>query len=319
MKLLLSTEFAVFLEGRLPGDVDVVWADRDGNLHGDTSDAEVYFNPGLLKSYVLDKVLQATPALRWQHTPSAGVNHLLTPTALARDIILTNSAGVHAIPIAEFVVALMLDYAKQLGKLHQFQREHTWDQRWKEGIFLQELLDATVLIIGAGGIGQAIAQRANAFGMRVWGSRKHPEPLPHFEKVVGANEWHHLLPAADFVVLALPLTPETKGIVDGDVLRSMKSSAYLINIARGALVDEIALFTALQEKWIAGAGIDAFITEPLPPNHSLWSVPNLFVTPHISWSSRHSRRRTVDLFLDNLHRYRNGQPLLNVVDRHTGY
>lgn len=319
MKLILSTEFAVYLVGRLPTDIQVVWADREGNLDGDASDAEVYFNPSLLKPEVLDKILNAAPGLRWQHTPSAGVNHLLTPTALSRDIILTNSAGVHAIPIAEFVMAFMLNHVKHLGKLHQRQIDRTWDRPWKDSTFLQELFGATVLIIGAGGIGQAIAQRASAFGMRVWGSRKHPNPLLSFEKIVGANEWYPLLPAADFVVLALPLTSETKEIIDAKVLRSMQRSAYLINIARGALVDETALLTALTEGWIAGAGLDAFVTEPLPAEHPLWSAPNLFVTPHTSWSSPHTRTRTVALFLENLHRYRTEQPLRNVVDRAMGY
>jgi phosphoglycerate dehydrogenase-like enzyme len=319
MKLILSTEFAPFLEGRLPGDVQVVWADGEGNWEGDISDAEVYLNPGLLKPAVLDKVLNAAPTVRWQHTPSAGVNHLLTPIALSRDMILTNGAGVHAIPIAEFVIAFMLDHVKDLGRLHQLQCEHHWDARWRQNVFLQELFGASVLIIGAGGIGQAIAQRANAFGMKVWGSRKHPEPLPHFEKIVGAQDWYGLLPDANFVVLATPLTPETKGMINADVLQKMGRSAYLINIARGALIDETALLTALTQGWIAGAGIDAFMTEPLPPDNPLWSAPNLFVTPHISWSSPHTRDRTVDLFLENLHRYRTGQPLRNVVDRHAGY
>lgn len=319
MKAIISIEFAEAVEARLPADIEIVRVDKDGNFDGDASDAEVYFSAGLLKSAVFDRILTAAPAVRWQHTPSAGVNHLLTPTSLSRDLILTNSAGTHAIPIAEFVIALMLDHAKHLGKLHQLQTEHSWDHRWKDGIFLQELFGATVLIIGAGGIGQAIAQRASAFGMRVWGSRRHPEPLPHFEKIVGANEWDDLLPAADFVVLAIPLTPATKGIINTKVLQSMKSSAYLINIARGALVDEAALITALTEGWIAGAGIDAFINEPLPADSPLWSVPNLFVTPHTSWSSPQTHSRTVDLFLENLHRYRTGQPLRNVVDRHAGY
>ncbi|MEE3716388.1 D-2-hydroxyacid dehydrogenase [Tumidithrix elongata RA019] len=319
MKVIISVEFFPELESRLPTDVEIIRVDRDGNFDGDASDAEVYFSAGLLQPEVLDRVLNAAPAVRWQHTPSAGVNHLLTPTSLARDLILTNGAGVHAIPIAEFVLALILDRAKDLRKLHERQTEHQWDYRWKDGIFLQELSEATVLIIGAGGIGQAIAERASGFGMRVWGSRKTPAPHPHFEKVVGATEWYDLLPEADFVVLALPLTPETHNIINAEVLRSLKRSAYLINIARGALVDEAALFTALSEGWIAGAGIDAFVTEPLPSDNSLWSAPNLFVTPHISWSSARTRTRSVDLFLDNLQRFRTGQPLRNIVDRHAGY
>lgn len=319
MKAIISIEFVEALESRLPTDVEIVRVDREGNFDGDASDAEVYFSASLLKSAILDRVLNAAPAIRWQHTPSAGVNHLLTPTSLSRDLILTNSAGVHAIPIAEFVLALMLDYVKNLKRLHDLQAEHHWDYRWKDGIFLQELLEATVLIIGAGGIGQAIAQRASGFGMKVWGSRRHPEPSPYFEKIVGADQWHPLLSEADFVVLALPLTPATKNIINTEVLRSMRRSAYLINIARGALVDETALLTALTEGWIAGAGIDAFATEPLPADHPFWSVPNLFVTPHISWSSPRTRTRTIDFFLENLHRYQTGQPLRNVVDRYAGY
>ncbi|MBW4444646.1 MAG: D-2-hydroxyacid dehydrogenase [Plectolyngbya sp. WJT66-NPBG17] len=319
MKLIVSIEFADELKPRLPEEIEVVLVDREGELNGDASNAEIYLSAGLLKPAVLDKVLNTAPALRWQHTPSAGVNHLLTPTALARDIILTNGAGVHAIPISEFVLALMLDHVKHLKTLHQLQEQHQWDYRWKRNIFLQELSDATVLIIGAGGIGQAIAARASSFGMHVWGSRKHPQPSPHFEKIVGAAEWHPLLPEADFVVLATPLTPETKEMINADVLRAMRSSAYLINIARGALVDEAALLTALTEGWIAGAGLDTFATEPLPPESPLWSLPNLFVAPHISWSSAHSRRRTVNFFLENLNRYRSRQPLQNIVDRAAGY
>jgi phosphoglycerate dehydrogenase-like enzyme len=319
MKAIISIEFAPALEPRLPADVQIVRVDREGRFDGDASDADVYLSAGLLKSAVLDRVLHAAPAVRWQHTPSAGVNHLLTPTSLSRDLILTNGAGVHAIPIAEFVLAFMLNHVKHLQKLHAFQAEHRWEYRWKDGIFLQELSEATVLIIGAGGIGQAIAQRASAFGMRVWGSRRHPEPHPYFEKVVGATNWYDLLPEADFVVLALPLTPDTKHIINAEVLQAMRRSAYLINIARGALVDEAALFTALTQGWIAGAGLDAFVTEPLPADSPLWSVPNLFVTPHTSWSSPHTQMRTLDLFLDNLHRYRTGQPLRNLVDRHAGY
>jgi phosphoglycerate dehydrogenase-like enzyme len=319
MKAIISIEFVPLLVGRMPADLHTVIVDAEGNFDGDPSDAEVYYNAVLLKSAVLDRILNAAPAVRWQHTPSAGVNHLLTPTSLARELTLTNSAGVHAIPVSEFVLAQILNHAKHLRQLHEFQAAKRWECLWKDGIFFQELSEATVLIIGAGSIGQAIGQRAHGFGMRVWGSRKHPEPHPHFEKVVGVNEWYDLLPHADFVVLALPLTAESTTIINSDVLRSMRRSAYLINVARGALIDETALLTALSEGWIAGAGIDAFATEPLPFDHPLWSAPNLFVTPHISWSSPHTDTRVVDLFLDNLQRYQTGQPLRNVVDRYAGY
>lgn len=260
-------------------------------------------------------MLAAAPALLWQHTPSAGVNHILTSSFLEQDIILTNGAGVHAIPIAEFVLAFMLYHAKHLRRLQGLQAEH----HWNTGLELQELMDATILIIGAGGIGQEIAKRATAFGMRVWGSRRSPQPLAGFERVVGTQEWRSLLPEADYVVIATPLTPETKGMVDAAALRSMCASAYLINIARGAVVEEAALLTALSQGWIAGAGIDTFDTEPLPPDSPFWSLPNVFVTPHCSAVSPQVQQRSVELFLDNLQRYQTGMPLRNVVDRKAGY
>ncbi|MCF2145184.1 D-2-hydroxyacid dehydrogenase [Desmonostoc muscorum LEGE 12446] len=315
VKLILPDHLIAEIKPLLPSDVEFVEVDSEGNLDGDASDAEVYVNGFYLKTSTLDKVLAAAPALRWQQSPSAGVNHILTPTYLKRDIILTNAAGVHAIPISEFVLAFMLYHAKNLRKLQVLQDEDTWVR----GVFLEELADATLLIIGTGNIGQAIASRAKAFGVEVWGSRRHPEPLPNFDKIVGADEWRSLLPAADYVVIATPLTPETKGLIDEDAFRSMRPSAYLINIARGAIVDETALLTALREGWIAGAGLDTVSIEPLPPESPLWSLPNAFITPHCSALSPRLRERIAALFIDNLKRYQTGQPLRNVVDKKAGY
>ena len=315
MKLILPIQVATDIQPHLPSDVEFVRVDSEGNLDGDASDAEVYLNGFYLKSTVLHKVLAAAPALRWQHTPSAGVNHILTPSFLERDIILTNGTGIYAIPIAEFVLAFMLYHAKNLSKVQAWQAEHHWGTDFQ----LQELMDATLLIIGAGSIGKAIAQRAKAFGMRVWGSRRNPQPLPEFERVVGATEWRSLLPEADYVVIATPLTSETKGMFDATALRAMRPNAYLINIARGAIVDEAALLTALREGWIAGAGLDTFCTEPLPPDHPFWSLPNVFVTPHCSGFSPQVIQRSLALFLDNLTRYQAGIPLRNVVDKNAGY
>jgi phosphoglycerate dehydrogenase-like enzyme len=252
---------------------------------------------------------------RWQQTPSSGVNHILTPTFLERDITLTNASGVHAIPIAEFVLNFMLYHAKNVQKLQSLQADRYW-YKWLE---LQELYNKTVLIIGTGTIGKEIAIRAKAFGMNVWGSRRNPEPLPNFDKIVGANSWQSLLPLVDYLVVATPLTPETKGLINASVLRSMCPNAYFINIARGAIVDEEALLTAVREGWIAGAGLDTFITEPLPPESPFWSLPNVFITPHNSALTPQLYDRIVSLFIDNLNRYRTGQPLRNVIDKHIGY
>ena len=320
MKLILPSEFANELKPQLTPDlypdIQIAWADTKGNIDGDPSDAEVYFNWYYLKSETLHKVLAAAPALRWQQTPSAGVNHILTPTFLERDIILTNGAGTFAIPIAEFVLTYILYHAKSLNTLLALQSQHTWMR--SIDLPLQEVMDTTLLIIGAGSIGQAIAQRAKAFGMRVWGVNRHPKPLPDFEKVVG-DAWRELLPQADYVVVATPLTPETKGLIDAATLKLMRPSAYLINIARGAVVDEPALIAALSEGRIAGAGLDTFCREPLPPDSPFWSLPNVFITPHCSGMTPRITERTIALFLDNLARYRAGFCLRNIVDKTAGY
>lgn len=315
MKLILPIEVAGEIEPHLPSDAKVVLVDSDGKLDGDAKDAEVYLSWFFLKSATLHQVLAAAPALRWHHAPNAGVNHILTPTYLERDLILTNGAGVHGIPIAEFVIAYILSHAKHLPELHTLQAQRAW----KRGFAIQELTDATLLIIGAGGIGQEIAARAKAFNMRVIGSRRHPQELANFDQIVGADEWRSHLPQADYVVVATPLTPETEGLIDEAALRSLPPHAYLINIARGAVVDEPALVKALTQGWIAGAALDTVIGEPISSDNLLWSVPNLFITPHCSGHSPRVKQRSLKLFLDNLQRYQTGQTLRNIVDKQAGY
>lgn len=315
MKLILPVEIAHEIEPHLPENTIVVRVDSEGNINGDATDAEIYFSWFYLKPTTLHRVLDAAPSLRWHHAPNAGVNHILTPKYLERDLILTNGAGVHGIPIAEFVITYLLAYTKRLPILYQLHAEHNWQR----GLPNIELFGKTLLIIGAGGIGQEIAVRAKAFGMRIFGSSRQSQPLPNFDKVVGANEWKELLPEAEFVVIAAPLTPETKGLIDLETLRLFRPDSYLINIARGAIVDESALTKALQEGWIAGAALDTVFTEPLPAESPLWTLPNVFITPHCSGNSPRVKERTIALFLENFTRYRQGQPLRNVVDKTAGY
>jgi phosphoglycerate dehydrogenase-like enzyme len=315
MKLILPVEIADEIEPHLPENNTIVRVDGEGNIDGDATDAEVYFSWFYLKPTTLHRVLDAAPSLRWHHAPNAGVNHILTPKHLERDLILTNGSGVHGIPIAEFVIAYLLAYSKRLPSLYKLQNEHDWQR----GLPIQELFDKTLLIIGTGGIGQEIAVRAKAFGMRIFGSSRNARPLPNFDKVVGANEWKQLLPESDFVVIATPLTPETKGMIDVDTLRLFRPDSYLINIARGAIVDESALNKALQAGWIAGAALDTVFTEPLPTESPLWTLPNIFITPHCSGNSPRVKERTLALFIDNFNRYNQGKPLRNVVDKTAGY
>jgi phosphoglycerate dehydrogenase-like enzyme len=315
MKLILPVEIADEIEPHLPENNTIVRVDGEGNIDGNATDAEVYFSWFYLKPTTLHRVLDAAPSLRWHHAPNAGVNHILTPKYLERDLILTNGSGVHGIPIAEFLITYLLAYCKRLPSLYKLQNEHDWQR----GLPIQELFEKTLLIIGAGGIGQEIAVRTKAFGMRIFGSSRHPKPLPNFDKVVGANEWKELLPEAEFVVIATPLTPETKGMIDVDTLRLFRPDSYLINIARGAIVDESALTKALQAGWIAGAALDTVYTEPVPTESPLWKLPNIFITPHCSGNSPRVKERTLALFLDNFNRYNQGKPLRNVVDKTAGY
>lgn len=314
MKIILPTQIRDQIAPLIPAAQAVAWIDTDGAFEGDPADAAAYFRWWTGRP-VLEKVLAAAPALRWLHTPSAGVDHLLIPPVLERDITVTNSAGVHAIPIAEFVMALLLSRAKQLPGFAAAQSAARWDRSMEP----QELYEQTMLILGIGGIGQEIARRAAGFGMRILGSRRSPCPMPGVERVVGMDGWRELLPEADYVILAAPLTEETRGMLDAAAFAAMKPSAYLVNIARGAILDEPAMLAALREGRIAGAALDTFEQEPLPPESPLWSLPNVTITPHATAGSPRMRERQIGLFLENLRRFRNGEPLRNVVDKAAGY
>ncbi len=319
MKLIIPHNIAAEVEPRLhevAPDCAVVHTDYEGAVDGDLADAEVFLR-WWTPVPVLKRILAAAPRLRWMHTPSAGVDNLLIPELLERNIELTNSAGVHAIPIAEFVMMFMLGHVKRARDLATLTSADDWAR--VKSLRLGELHGKTLLILGMGQIGQALARRAAAFGMRVYGSRRRPQPLDGVEQVVGEGAWRDLLPQADYIVIALPLTEATSGMVDAAAFARMKPDAYLINIARGQIIDTAALLAALHEGRIAGAGLDALPEEPLPPEHPLWTAPNVWITPHISWSSPHMPMRTIDVFLENLRRYRAGEPLINLVDKQAGY
>jgi len=266
--------------------------------------------------------MKQAPRLKWMHTPSAGLDQVLFPALVESDIVLTNSSGVHAMPISEWVILYVLAAAKRLPELLAAQRE----RRWAQDLKLQELTDKTLLILGYGAIGREVAKRALPFGMKVIavrsGSKGRDDEQPAAVEIVyGSEAWRAALPHADFVVVSLPLTEQTRGVVNAAAFAAMKPTAWFINIARGEIADEDALLRALQEGRIAGAGLDAFGEEPLPSSHPLYSLPEskVILTPHISWNSPQVGERTLDLFLENLHRYKAGEPLLNVVDKRAGY
>lgn len=280
------------------------------------ADAEVALgapHPDLIKEF-----LARAPDLRWLHTVSAGVERLLIPEVTEREgFTLTNNSGAYDIPIAEFVLAAILSAAKHLPDYQRAQEDSRWDREHTH----TELRDATLVVLGMGSIGGEVARLACGFGMNVIGVRRRLDlvGIPGVSRVVPPEQLAEVAAEADFVAVTAPLTPATRGLVSREVIARMKPSAWIVNIARGAIVDEPALLEALREKRIGGAAIDAWWTEPLPPDSEWWKLPNVIATPHSSHSSPRVRERTLALFLENLRRWKAREPLLNVVDVRAGY
>jgi phosphoglycerate dehydrogenase-like enzyme len=265
-----------------------------------------------------DLLLRA-PNLRFYQQWGAGADWLLkTPEAAQKSWTLVNASGVHAIPITEHILALMLAFARGLHLAARMQEQHTWKKAARAELF--ELAGSTLVLIGVGAIGERTAQSARALGMRVLGVRRDPrQPAAGIEAMFAPQQLLEVLPQADFVVLTVPLTHETRGMIGERELRAMKPGAYLINIGRGGTVQTAALVRALQEGWIAGAGLDVVDPEPLPPDSPLWDMENVILTGHYSGLTPHYFERAFAIFLDNLQRFRDGQPLRNVVDKEIGY
>lgn len=286
----------------------------DGNVPPEARHAEVLFRCAMPKDALRNMVSQ-TPNLKWVHTSTAGFDWVMIPELLERQVTITRSATAYHIPIAEFALTFMLMVSKRMPALLDAQAARQWAPPDPD-----ELAGLTVGIVGAGAIGTELAKRCVAFDMRVIGMRRTPRPVPYFEHVGGPEALPDLLRQSDFVVLACPLTPETRGMIAAPQLRQMKSSAYLINIARGALIVDNDLLQALNEGWIAGACLDAFEQEPLPEDHPLWSAPNTIITPHCSYRSPNGMKRIVAEFKANLQRYLNNEPLQNALgDPNLGY
>lgn len=305
----------------------------EGLADGPIEDVEVMLR-GWLTSDAFDRLLARAPHLAWVHSATSGVERALTPAALERGLVVTNARGVFSRPIAEYVLMMILAVSRRLPQLLELQRERTWQPL--EGA---ELRDVTVGIVGLGSIGRAVGALATAFGCRVIAVRRRPdgEGTPSradesgmggdagtlgevmLDRVGGPETLSDLLAESDFVVLAAPLTPETQDMINAETLAMVKPGAWLINVARGRLVDERALLRALRDGPLGGAVLDTFRDEPLPPMSPFYDLDNVILTPHTAWSSGRVLDRSVELFCDNLRRFAAGEPLLNVVDPTAGY
>jgi phosphoglycerate dehydrogenase-like enzyme len=294
----------------------------DGRIHGEDDEAETFDRAevlllGAIPASVLDHVVARSPRLRWIHSASAGVDRVTTPVVRQRGLTVTNARGVFSRPIAEYVVMMALAIARRLPQLLELQRERTW-----QPLRGRELSELTVGIIGYGSIGVEVARLLDPFGCRIVATRRHPDRGAEEGSRVelyGLDRLGDVLRQSDIVVVAAPLTDETAGLIGAEQLGEMREDAWLINVARGRLLDELALRRALESGWIGGAVLDVFGEEPLSPDSPLYRTPNLIITPHTSWASDRVVERTVDLFVDNLRRDRAGEPLRNVVDLDAGY
>jgi len=257
------------------------------------------------------------PNLRWAQQTGAGANWLLDmPEVAESDLILTNASGVHAIPIAEHILALMFALSRGLHIKMQAQVKG----EWKRGGRVSELDGATIGVIGVGKIGEKTAEKAKALNMKVLGVRRNPDRDSEFvDQMFGPDHLLEVLPECDWVAITAAMTAETTGMFGEAELKSMKDSAAIINIARGSVIQESVLIQALNEKWIAGAGLDVFETEPLPESSPLWKMKNVIITPHYAGATPYYVDRLLDIFLSNLKRYQAGEPMINVVDKKLGY
>ncbi|MEV0244217.1 D-2-hydroxyacid dehydrogenase [Streptomyces sp. NPDC050674] len=249
------------------------------------------------------------PRPRWVHTASAGVDHLMCPELAASDTVVTNARGVFDQPIAEYVAALVLAMAKDLPGTLELQRERTWRHRETH-----KVAGTRAVVVGSGPIGRAIARTLGALGVKTALVGRAARPGVH-----GPQDTDRLLARADWVIAAAPLTDETRGMFDARRFGLMQPSARFVNIGRGRLVVEDALAEALAKRWIAGAALDVFETEPLPAEHPLWRAPGLIVSPHMSGDTVGWRDELGAQFVELYERWAAGKPLENVVDKQRGY
>lgn len=282
-------------------------------------EAEVYFGFGLPRP-----LFQTATKLRWVQSASAGVASLLYPEMMASDVVVTNSAVIMGDPIAEQAVAGILYFIRNLDVAVDQQRRTEWNKAAfvDDASMVRELSECRALIVGTGGIGSAVARRLSSLGCPCVGVRRRSDQPPPagFERVCSLEEIDAELPAADIIVLATPLTPLTKGVLSGPRVDCLKQGAIVVNVARGALLDEPALIRRLAQGELRGAVLDVFQEEPLPAANPLWGMRNVLITPHVAAvSPRLFWKRALELFLDNWERYRAGIPLRNQIDKHAGY
>jgi phosphoglycerate dehydrogenase-like enzyme len=293
-------------------DAEIFLAPSEEKLLQMTTDADmlmtwVTFSPV--------KFCKGAPSLKWVHCLNAGVNHVMVPGIADRDVIITNTSGIHGYPISEFVLCLILGQLHRIPHLMRQQQEKFWFRLQPD-----EAQGHTVGILGLGNIGKEIARKCKIMGFDVLGYKRKYEEYEYCDQVYAGEEGlMELLREADFVVSTLPLSPITEKMMGREQFLAMKKGSYFINVGRGGTVDEPALIWALQNGIIGGAGLDTYAVEPLPETSPLWHLPNVFISPHVSADSSLYMNRAFAIIRKNFKLYQNGEPLLNFVDKKVGY
>jgi len=296
---------------------DMVTAMRKGDFSNEKFEAMLAQAEIIYGFRPPQNIIVRGPKLRWIQTMLAGVDHFLTPDIVKSRVVVTNMSGIHASPVSEVAFSMMLMFAKRAPFCFLNKQQKKWER------FIPMLLHGkTVGIVGLGNIGRELARLSKAFGLRIIGTRRTArkgDKARYVDLVVPMTELKALLAESDFVVLLLPNTPETQKLIGEKELSAMKPTGYLINVGRGSTVDEEMMVRALEEGWIAGAGLDAYTVEPLPVESKLWELPNVIVSPHVSGRLANYDDVVTELFCDNLKRYLSGKRLRNIVNKKMGY
>ena len=301
---------------QIPADVDVFVGITEEELAGPIAEADAVFN-GMGKGDVLKKVLPHAKSVRWIHSMSAGVEHLMFPEIVESPVPLTNARGVFAESLGEFVIAGALYFAKDFPRMRRAQAARKWE------IFDVEMLNRqSMAIVGYGEIGRAAARRAKALGMKVYATRRRPELLkddPIVDEGFSPDDRGAMIAKADYIVAAAAITPETRGLIGEKEFAAMKPTAVIMNVGRGPVIDEAAMIRALQDGRIKGAVLDVFDKEPLPDEHPFWRLDNVLVSPHTADHVEGWMEDAMRFFVENFGRFYRGEPLQNIVDKKAGY
>jgi len=290
--------------------IDVKKSSDPGVLLSEICDAEV-----LLAGRFNSEMFKAAKRLKWVQAIAAGVDRFLFGEFVSSDVVLTNARGVHPAQVSDHVLALILAFSRKLNIFTKSQYQRKWAR-----LQCEELQGKVLGIVGLGAIGREIARKAKCFGMRILAVDRDMAAAPNsVDELLRPQALSTLLKQSDFVVLSVPLTRETEGLIGEPELTTMRKDAILINVSRGRIVQEQVLVKALREGKIGGAGLDVFEEEPLPFSSELWDMENVIITPHVAGSTPHYWARVCDIFCENLKRYTSGQPLINVIDKKAGY